>query len=488
MATQPIADTDGSLPSDRPRLRRALGPGMAIAMVVGNVIGSGIFLKPSEAAVAAGSFSLIIAAWIVGGLMCLLGALCFAELAVMLPQAGGLYVYLREAYGRPVAFLFGWTEFLFSRPASIGALAAGTTGQIALLAGWTDGPGLWRGMGIMLSLILVMATLNVLGVVWGGAMQGVTTLIKAGFLLLLALLPLWVMSVGEVGPQMQNLRSTIPPAESTFSSQFAVALLAVMWAYNGWHGITPVAEEVRNPQRNILLALFGGIGILIFLYVSVNIAYHSVLSMDEVAQAGITLPQVMVQKLLNPISATWAKAAIWIVSAAAMCSMLGAMNSNLLNGPRVSFAMGRDDVFFRPLGRVHARFHTPAIAIVVQTLMSGVLIVAVGLMVEKVERLHGKDIFGILTDFVVFSASIFYMLAVGAVIILRRRYPDRDRPFRTPGYPLVPMLYLIVYTWFLYYVFQGKPDEAKTGLVLVLLGLPVYYAYQFWVRRNPRPV
>lgn len=486
MATQPIGGSDSSLQAGRPGLRRALGPGMAIAMVVGNVIGSGIFLKPSEAATAAGSFGVIIAAWIMGGLMCLLGALCFAELAVMLPQAGGLYVYLREAYGRPVAFLFGWTEFLFSRPASIGALAAGTTFQIALLAGWADGPGLWRGLAIMLSLILVMATLNVLGVVWGGAMQGATTLIKAGFLLLLALLPLWVMSQGEVGLEMQNLRSTIPPGESTFSAQFAVALLAVMWAYNGWHGITPVAEEVRNPRRNILLALFGGIGILIFLYVSVNIAYHSVLTMDEVAQAGMTLPQVMVQKLLDPISASWAKVAIWIVSAAAMCSMLGAMNCNLLNGPRVSFAMGRDDVFFRPLGRVHARFHTPAIAIVVQTLMSGVFIISVALMVAWVPQLKGKNLFGILTDFVVFSGSIFYMLAVGAVMILRRRDPDRQRPFRTPGYPFVPILYLIVYTWFLYYVFIEKPLEATTGLVLVLLGLPVYYGYQFWARRNPR--
>ncbi|MEO1998184.1 MAG: amino acid permease [Planctomycetaceae bacterium] len=486
MTTQSSGNVSG-LQDGRPGLRRALGPGMALAMVVGNVIGSGIFLKPSEAAIGAGSFGLIISAWILGGLLCLLGALCFAELAVMLPQAGGLYIYLREAYGRPVAFLFGWTEFVFGRPASIGALAAGTTGQIALLAGWTEGVGLWRGMGIMLSLILVMATLNVLGVVWGGTMQGGTTLIKVGFLLALALLPLWVMSQGEPGLQMQNLRSTRPPAETTFSAQFAVALLAVMWAYNGWHGITPVAEEVRDPQRNILLALFGGIGLLIFLYVSVNIAYHGVLSMDEVAEAGITLPQAMAQKLLNPISPTWAKASIWIVSAAAMCSMLGAMNSNLLNGPRVSFAMGRDDVFFRPLGNVHARFHTPATAIVVQSVMSGVLIFVVGLLVERVPRLQGKDIFGVLTDFVVFSGSIFYMLAVGAVIILRWRDPDRHRPFRTPGYPLVPILYLIVYTWFLYYVFIGKPDEATVGVILVLLGLPVFFVYRRWARRNPLP-
>ena len=472
--------------AERPGLRRALGPGMAIAMVVGNVIGSGIFLKPSEAAVGAGSFGLIISAWIVGGVLCLLGALCFAELAVMLPHAGGLYIYLREAYGRPVAFLFGWTEFVFGRPASIGALAAGTTGQIALLAGWTEGAGLWRGMAIMLGLILVMATLNVLGVLWGGAMQGATTLVKAGFLLLLALLPLWVMSQGEPGLQLQNLQSVRPPAEATFSAQFAVALLAVMWAYNGWHGITPVAEEVRDPQRNILLALFGGIGILIFLYVSVNIAYHGVLSMDEVAEAGITLPQVMSQKLLNPISPTWARASIWIVSAAAMCSMLGAMNSNLLNGPRVSFAMGRDDVFFRPLGNIHPRFRTPATAIVVQSLMSGVLILVVGLLVEWLPRLQGKNIFGILTDFVVFSGSIFYMLAVGAVIVLRRRDPDRPRPFRTPGYPFVPVLYLLAYTWFLYYVFIGKPDEATVGVGLVLLGAPVFLAYRSWARRHPR--
>jgi basic amino acid/polyamine antiporter, APA family len=496
----------------RPGLLRALGPGMGIAMVVGNVIGSGIFFKPGGIAADAGSFPLIITAWILGGLICLGGALCFAELAVMLPRAGGLYVYLREAYGRPVAFLFGWTEFLFGKPASIGALSV--VFIISFAKGINQEFSSTTTIAASLGLIAVMAWVNVIGVIWGGRVQAGTTLIKAGFLGLMALLPFALMMGGAtVAIDSTNYASTFTPRESTLATQFAAVMLAVMWAYNGWHGITPVAEEVRDPQRNIPLSLFGGIGILIALYVAANLAYHGVMSMTEMAQADKQVAQEMIRKLLLPFGQWPAQAGVAVMSAVIMCSTFGAINSNMLNGPRVSFAMGRDDVFVRQLGRVHVNYRTPAVAICVQAVMSAVLVVGAGLYVqlgsdagfdgEQAAALQSSDdpttaetgsrvqpdaisgIFDKLTNFVVFSASIFYALAVAAVLVLRRKHGEWERAYRTWGYPVVPLLYLAFYGWFLTYVYLDKPQDSLVGLGLVALGVPAFYAWKSWAARHP---
>lgn len=467
----------------RPSLLRALGPGMAIAMVVGNVIGSGIFLKPGNIAASSGHFPTIISAWLIGGAVCLLGALCFAELAVMLPRAGGQYVYLREAYGRPVAFLFGWTEFLFGKPASIGALAVAFVGALDTAAGLELG----QFLAIMLALGLIagMAWINIIGVIWGGRMQAATTIVKAGFVGMLALLPLIVLAATGTGGQLANFRTTIVPDNPTFTGQLGAVMLAVMWAYNGWHGITPVAEEVRDPQKNIPLALFGGIGILIALYVSVNIAYHGVLTMEEMKGAGEAAAQTTVSRLLLPIGSEWAHFGVAVITGVIMCSTFGAINSNMLNGPRVSFAMGRDDVFLRQLGRVHVNYRTPAIAIAVQAVMSGVLVVAAGILVEFVPGFGDRNVFAMLTDYVVFSASIFYMLAVLAVIVLRVKRPQWERSYRTLGYPLVPLIYLAFYTWFLYQVYLGNPRESQIGLILIAAGVPFYLGWKYWAARHP---
>jgi amino acid transporter len=492
-----------------PGLLRALGPGMAIAVVVGNVIGSGIYAKPGLIAAKAGDFRLILAAWVTGGILCILGALCFAELAVMLPRAGGLYVYLREAYGRTVAFLFGWSEFVFGRPASIGALSMIFVGSLGQATGWKM--SITSTILIAFLLIAGLAWINVMGVIWGGRMQGATTALKAGLLALVAALPFVMPLFGEQGIDAANYRSTLTVDEAmsperpngvesktngkqlrspetavraahrSLAGQFAIVLLAVMWAYNGWHGITPIAEEVRNPQRNIPLALFGGIGLLIVLYVSANVAYHGVLSIDEMAKEENQehVAEIMVGRLIGPF---WQR----MMSASVMLSVLGAINSNLLLGPRVSFAMGRDDVFFRSLGRIHVNYRTPAAAIIVQATMGMVLIIASALLVSFVKAFAGKNIFGLLTAYVVFSASIFYMLAVFAVIVLRKRRPEWHRPYRTLGYPLVPLLYLTFYSCFLYYVFVGQPMEAIIGIGLISLGLPVYFGYRAWARHNPQ--
>lgn len=496
----------------RPGLLRALGPGMAIAMVVGNVIGSGIFAKPGGIASIGGNFPLIITAWFVGGGLCILGGLCFAELAAMLPRAGGMYEYLKVTYGRLVAFLFGWADFMFRSPASIGALS------VVFVASMEEtlkpqGVDFSFGTEVTLAVILIaaMGAVNVIGVIWGGRVQAGTTIIKAGFLGLLALLPFLVMAFGYNEFDTANYSTTIdlelqqqtvtdaglgatagPMArdESVLGSpdslaiKFAAIMLAVMWAYNGWHGITPVAEEIREPQKNVPFALFGGIGLLIVLYVAANIAYHGVLTMEELAAAGTQGAQRMIEKLFqsSPEKAQFGVAAM---SAVIMCSTFGAINSNMLNSPRITFAMGRDDVFFRQLGRVHVNYRTPATAILVQTLMSAGLVIVTGILVAVVKDFQQTTTFELLTNFVIFSASIFYMLAVLAVLILRRKHPEWSRPYRTWGYPIVPILYLAFYTWFLVNVYLQYPYESKTGLLLIALGIPFFFAWRAWAKKHP---
>ncbi len=491
-----------------------------MAVVVGNVIGSGIFLKPGQIAKDGGDLSLIFSGWVLGGLLCIMGALCLAELATMLPKAGGLYVFLREAYGKPVAFLYGWMEFLFGRPGSVAALAMAFAGSlIALLI---KDPTPLQLAACAIPLIALMTAVNFVGVIWGGRVQTATTIAKAGGVAFLAVAP-WIWSVSAPPPEVSEDRITaavdmnaanlsdepasletaggsVESAESPTGAnspqrpespfaRFGLIMLAIMWAYHGWHGITPVAEEVRDPHRNIPIALFGGIGILILLYLSANVAYHKVLSLDQMATAGERAATEMARYLLGTTGAA-------IISAVIMCSTFGAINSNMLLGPRITFAMGRDDVFFRQLGRVHVNFHTPATAIVVQALLACsliglTLVLKMGLkgvnpadfqstVGRIIATLQHVSIFEILTNFVVFGSSIFFLLTVVAVFILRRRHPSWPRPYRTWGYPWVPVLFVAFYVWFLVQVFSAKPLEAGIGLVMILLGLPAYWAWQTW--------
>ena len=478
--------TDGAKGSEGPKLKRALGPWMALAVVVGNVIGSGIFLKPGIIAQACGSFPVIISVWLLGGLLCILGALCFAELATMLPHAGGLYVYLRKAYGRLPAFLFGWNELLFARPASIGALAVAFVGSLNLAVGWSQSSN--RDLALAIILICAMAWINIVGVLWGGRVQLATTAVKVVFLAMVAASPWVIAPLVTDGVDLANYGTTAPPRTLGLAAQVGVVLLAVKWAYNGWHGVTPLTEELHHPQRNIPLALFGGIGILIVLYLAANLAYHGVLSMSEMQAAGDHAAERMLLKLVGPAGQT-------AMSLVIMCSTFGAINTNLLQSPRITFAMGRDGAFFRDLGRVHATYRTPAVAIFVTSLMSVLFVLAVALaqsafrgvelidgsgeLARKVlDSLHNESMFGLLTNFVIFSSSLFYMMAVLAVIVLRVRRPDWDRPYRTWGYPLVPVAFLVVYVWFITQIYFSSPLESRIGLILIALGVPAFWLYR----------
>jgi basic amino acid/polyamine antiporter, APA family len=345
-------------------------------------------------------------------------------------------------------------------------------------------------IGIASVVIAGLAFINILGVAWGGRVQMAVTIIKAGSVILVAALPFILMPFQET-IQRSNYASVAPPQQPTLALQVGAVLLAVMWAYHGWHGVTPLAEEIRDPQRNVPLGLIGGIGVVMFLYVSANIAYHGMLSMSELQSAGQRGAEQMLMKLIGPIGQSTMAVII-------LCSTFGAMNSNILETPRVAFAMGRDRVFFRALGLVHATFRTPILAILVTAGSSIGILVAVaigkqgvvgidpetmaGLTKKFVIGLQQNTVFDLLTNFVVFASAIFHFLVVLAVFILRWKRPDAPRPYKTFGYPFSPAIFLVIYVWFLAQIYKGSPVEANFGILLIALGIPAYWAYKLWNR------
>ncbi len=486
-------ETNPPLPADPHSLPRVLTRFDAITVVVGSIIGSGIFLKASTVATGLGSFIPIMSIWIIVGLVTLCGALALAELAAMLPQAGGPYVYLREAYGRLPAFLWGWTEFWIIRTGSLGALACASViyGDILLQAMKSGGllPEMMARLvplshtsqaGVALLLTAIVSVINIVGTRWAARVQNVTSVIKVGFLVFLIVAP-FVLFKADVN----NLQPLWPKSVSlSFWQAMGVAMIAVFWPYDGWINIGPVAEEIQEPQKNVPFALTVGMLIVIVVYLGANISYHLVLPMPSVANSKGVASDVT-QALLGPMG-------VWFAALFVMCSAFGALNSNLLAGPRIYFAMARDGLFPAIIRQVHPRFQTPAYAILAQMSWSLVLIVAAyawtaptapdpaaklvaNLSAPAIQQNPAGDAFDALTDFVIFGGSIFYALAVGAVFVLRRTRPDLPRPYKTWGYPLTPAFYLLVFAAVLISMLWGKPLQTIAGSALILAGVIVYF-------------
>lgn len=437
-------------------LPRVLGPFDACMVVVGSVIGSGIFAKPGVVAQDVPFFGPIIGVWIIIGLVTMCGCLALAELGAMLPQAGGPYVYLRAAYGRLPAFLWGWTEFWIIRTGSIAALAAGTAINLNVFC---DGALThWTQCAVTISIIFFLSAIHYVSTRWTAHVQNVTSVLKVAFLAGIIVLPFLFGKTDAA-----NLRPTWP-AESDVAlwSGLAATMIAVLWAYDGWINIGPVTEEIRNPQRNVPLALIVGILIVTGVYVAANCVYHLVLPMSEV--------------IGNPSVATTTfellagDAAKRIVAIGLVCSMFGAVNSNMMTGPRIYFAMARDGLLPQFIQQVHGKYETPANAVLVQGVWT-VLLTVVVFAVRDVPY----DAFNSLTDFVIFGGQTFYAMVVGAVYILRRKLPELPRPYRTWGYPFTPAIYLVAFTAFLGSLFWAAPTESLAGLTLIAVGVPAFY-------------
>ncbi|HXT57744.1 MAG TPA: amino acid permease [Pirellulales bacterium] len=441
-------------------LPRVLGPFDAMTVVVGGIIGSGIFLKPAYVAGQLHHFGLIIGVWIVMGLITLCGCLALAELAAMLPHAGGPYVYLREAYGRLPAFLWGWTEFWVIRTGSVGALASATAIYLAELAPMTRG----QQQAVAIGIVAALSAISILGTHWSAHLQNLTTIIKVGFLLFLIVLPFALRQ-----EHAEYLRPLFPEQVSwSLWPAIGTAMIAVLWPYDGWINIAPVAEEIRDPQRNVPLALALGIMIVIALYVLANLAYHVSLPMDQVAGSD-KVAATMCNSLMGDMGGKFFALGV-------LCSTFGATNSNLLTGPRIFFAMARDGLLPSSIRRIHGRFETPANAIALQAAWSIVLIAAAFKWKDK-----PGEAFDALTDFVIFGGTIFYALAVGAVFVLRRRRPDLHRPYRTWGYPFTPAVFLAMYSAVMVSLLTEKWVQSFSGSLLIGAGV---LFYQFAKRRT----
>lgn len=491
MAGQRVARYAGGMPASAPlnplpvpgkphhELEKVLGFYSVVFIVVGQVIGSGIFFKPQVVAQHTGGFvGLILGLWVLCGLVNLCGALSMGELGAMFPKAGGTYVFLRETYGPLWSFLWAWAEFWVIRTGAIAALAAyfAVSLENVLYPSASGSPSGFdlAGAGstsfqkiIAVSVIAGLGVISILRTTWAGAVQNVATLIKGGFVAFLAVLPF--IALGNEPVEMGPLFPTSLDGGAVLGIGAAVA--AIMWAYDGWGNVTVVAEEIHNPQRNLPAGLIVGVLLLIALYTGANLAYHLTLPSSVIAAPDNACPAIPVcERLLPSFGAKLMRAMI-------MVSVFGALSANVLVGPRVLFAVARDHDFLGPFSRIHPSTRTPAWAIAGMCGWSCALILMGGLSWDP-----NAQLFNLMSEWTVFGGSIFYFSAVVAVIVLRIRRPDAERPYRTWGYPLVPLIFLAFYAFLLVTMLMENFGHRMVGLGLISLGAIVYYAF---AKRTP---
>jgi basic amino acid/polyamine antiporter, APA family len=431
-------------------LLRALSVWDAIMLVIGTIIGSGIFLVPSEIARAVHRPGLMLLVWITGGVFTLLGALSLAELGAAIPHAGGLYTFVGRAFGPLAGFLCGWMLFTVATSGSIATLAAALP---IYVAGFVPlSPLAAKAIGI--AAIALFTVINMLGVKRGALAQNFLTVAKVGGLLAMVA-ALFLLPVRPSADSGSTPAGMLAPGSTgaVGVAAFGVALVAVLWAYEGWHDVTFIAGEMRFPQRDFPRGLIGGTVIVVALYLSANFAYLHVLTPAEIASAD----RVALTAIRRVAGETGAR----LLTAAILCSILGAMNALVLAGPRAYYQMAKDGQLFARFGRVHPRWRTPADAILIQGIWSALLVVFIG----------G---FSQLFTYVIFGGWIFYALAVGGVIVLRRKEPGLPRPFRVPGYPLTPLLFVTGAAFLVINTLATTPRESLIGLAFIALGIPLF--------------
>jgi basic amino acid/polyamine antiporter, APA family len=434
------------------QLPRAIGPLGSTAIVVGTIIGSGIFLVPHDVAEQVGSVRSLMLVWVVGGVLSLAGALSLAELGAALPEAGGIYIYLRDAYGKLFAFLYGWALLLVINSGSIATLAVAFGIYSASFLPLT----ILQQKLVASLLITVLTVVNILGVRKGAVVQTVFTFAKLAGLAA-------IMGAVLFFPGVAPLQASHPvPTPHTTLSSWGGALIGVLWAYEGWHMLSFNAGEVKNPTRVLPQSYFFGTLLVVAVYLGANLAYLHVLPLPALAEHQRVAATTM-EVLLGPRGATF-------VSALILCSIFGALNGTVLGGPRVYFAMARDGVFFASVGRVHPRFETPALAILIQGVWSIVL--------------AASGSYRQLYTYVIFSGWIFYASATLAVLVLRRRRPELNRPYRVWAYPVLPAAFSVAALAIVGNALVRSPRESGIGLALVLTGVPIYLAWRAVARRR----
>jgi APA family basic amino acid/polyamine antiporter len=435
-------------------LVRALGLWDSVSLIMGIMIGSGVFLMAGSVARELDSLAAVVTVWAFGGLLSLCGAAALSELGAALPAAGGLYVYLTRAYGPGVGFVYGWSAMALIHAGSIATLAAAIGLYAAPILGLTPGPQK------LLQLVCIGAfvAVNCLGIVVGKWVQNTLTALKVAGLALMTLL-LYTRGSGEL------LAGHFWPRGMGFRwTSFAVALVAVLWAYDGWHFVSFAAGEVKDPARTLPRSLLVGTAATFAIYLLANVAYYAVLPAEAI-RGTHRVAAAAVESALGPGAGVF-------ISLLIVISILGAMNGVVLGAPRVNWAMARDGLFFRSFARVHPRFHTPAVATIAQGAWAGAFT-----LVGTFQQLFTAY---------VFTSWIFYGLAVGGVLILRRREPELPRPYLCPLYPATPLFFLAATVGIVVSSFVANFWQAVTGLGLIGVGVPLFFLFRSLEQQRAR--
>jgi basic amino acid/polyamine antiporter, APA family len=458
--------------SPRPELSRDLGVSHASAVVVGTIIGSGIFLVPAEMMQAVGSAKLVYLAWVVGGLLSFAGALTYAELGAMKPQAGGEYVYVRDGYGPLGGFLYGWTWFVIAKPASVATIVTGLVrilGTFSVFSFFSSNIissplAVSWGQLVAITAAILISFLNYLGVKKAGEFQLVFTLLKVA--IILGIVFVCFSGIGDApGRGWSNFAGTFAGAKGGIAG-FMAALVAALWAYDGWNDLNMVAGEVQRPEKNIPIALIAGVATVGLLYVLVNAGVQYVLPANAIA--------VSPRPASDAVALIMGRMGAGIVSAGMAVSMLVTLNGTIMSGARVPFAMARDGYFFNALAEVHPRFHTPSVAIVVQAALS-ILLLLLGANFRQ------------LFSLAIFAEWLFYMIAASTVFVFRWREPQAPRPYRMWGYPVVPAVFVLVAAALLGYTFWNDRPNSYYGVLVILAGIPVFGYFSSLRRKSQSP-
>ncbi len=470
---------------DKYKLVRGLGLLAAVSVIIGNVIGTGVFLKARVMTCNVGSPTWVIVAWVAAGLLSLAGALTYAELTAMKPEAAGPYVFLRDSYGRLSSFLFGWMQMFIARTGSQASVAvvfaialndylSGGLKQTLLQTSIFGYPYEITSLQIVAVVIIaIFTTLNCLSVSLSGQIATVLTLIKIALVLFVGLGAFLFVTGGSFGNfVLMNTGGTcegvadavkVGSAGYTFVGGFAAAMLAALWGYDGWDNLSFVAGEVKEPNRNIPIAIIGSVLLVILLYVAAHVVYFYILDPTAIASVSkdSSVAMVVVSKFFGgDIVGLATGVAVAVFTVGLMLSSLGTLHTSILSASRIPYAMAKNGLMFRGFGKTSINA-VPVNGVLFQGVWASVL------------ALSGS--FDTLTDYVIFGSWIFYALVTSSIFVFRRKYPDAERPYRAWGYPVVPVVFLLVAGWLLINTMVTAPQQSFIGILLIILGLPVYY-------------
>ena len=467
-------------------LIRGLGLVAAISIIIGNVIGTGVFLKARVMTCNLGSPEWVVIAWIAAGILSLAGALTYAELSAMKPEAGGEYVFLRDAYGRISSFLYGWMQIFIAKTGSQAAVAVTFAiglndffgGQLKQTLAQTRIFGYQYELTslqiVAVMVIIIFTTINCASVVLTGKIATVLTFVKIALIAFVGIGAfVWVtggsfehFSMINDGGKCEGVADVVKygSASYSFSAGFGAAMLGALWGYDGWNNLSLVAGEVQKPERNIPIALIGGTALIILLYVFAQIAYFYVLDPTAVASVSkdSSVAKEVVARFFGADIKTFATGfAVSVFTVGLMLSSIGTLHTSILTGARVPYAMAKDGMMFQSVGKLSEATRVPVVALIVQGIWASIL------------ALSGS--FDTLTDYVIFGSWIFYALTATSIFYFRGSIPDSERPYKALGYPLIPVLFLTVAGWLLVNTMMTSPMQSFAGIGLILLGLPVYY-------------